>query len=173
MQLRRTLLVLALAAPMLSATTFERVSTAELARRSPRICAVQCVGCKPERDPESGLVFTRVRLKLLEDIKGRSPQRYFELRLIGGELDGKRTVVAGMPVFRTGGESVLLLGKPNRAGFATLVAARRGKLELTRDKKGKRYLKRRIDGFPELTGKRRVALDELRTSIRKQKVRAK
>ena len=56
----RTFSAIVAFAALLSATTFENVSTAELSRRAERVCAVKCESCKPEKDPQSGLVFTRI-----------------------------------------------------------------------------------------------------------------
>ena len=157
-----------LVAPASRATTFERVTTAELARRAERVCVVRCDGCRAERDRRSGLVYTIVRLRLIEDFKGRSAGSTIQLRLVGGEAEGVRTVVVGMPTFRTGEESVLLLGKPNRAGYPTLLAARRGVVRLGRDKKGARYLRDRVSGFDALDKKasKRVALDRFRVALK-------
>ncbi|MHC4940214.1 MAG: hypothetical protein ACYTHK_14810 [Planctomycetota bacterium] len=164
----RTLSAIVAFAALLSATTFENVSTAELSRRAERVCAVKCESCKPEKDPQSGLVFTRIRLRLLEDMKGRSAGSVVELRLPGGELDGVKTVVEGMPHFRPGDESVVLLGRTNRLGCATLVAARRGVLRIARDGKGQRFLKDPVSGFESLEGKRRVELASFRSAVKKQ-----
>jgi len=148
------------------ATTFEPVTIATLAQRAERVSAVRCESCRPELDRESGLVFTHVRLRLLEDFKGRSATGVVELRLVGGEVDGVRTVVAGMPRFVPGEESVLLLGKTNQAGFATVLAARRGMIRLRRDEDGARVLRDPVDGFAALRGKRKVALSDFRAALR-------
>jgi hypothetical protein len=166
--MHRTAAAALLLAATLPATTFERVSTAELARRARRVCAVQCESCRAARDPDSGVVFTHVRLRLLEDLKGRSAGSVIDLRIVGGEADGVKFVVAGMPRFRAGEESVLLLGAANRAGYPTLVAARRGMLRLQRDEEGRRFLRDPVDGFASLEGKRRVELAQFRAAIRAQ-----
>jgi len=175
MRLRLPLLAFLLVAPPLTATTFERVTTAELTRRAERVCVVRCDSCRAERDRRSGLVYTVVRLRLVEDIKGRSAGSTIELRLVGGEADGVRTVVVGMPRFRAGEESILLLGKRNRAGFPTVVAARRGMLRLGRDKQGARYLRDAVTGFEDLkTAKaKRIGLDSFRAACKKEQKRVK
>ncbi|MHC4448821.1 MAG: hypothetical protein ACYS0E_01600 [Planctomycetota bacterium] len=164
----RTFCAVAVLTAVISATTFENLSTAELSRRAARVCAVKCESCKAVKDPLSGFVFTHVKLRLLEDIKGRSAGGLVELRIPGGEVDGIKTVVAGMPRFKTGEECIVLLGKTNKAGIPTLVAARRGVLRIARDKKGQRYLKDRVDGFASLKGKRRVDIASFRGALRAQ-----
>lgn len=167
MPVRILALVTLICAAPLPATTFENVTTAELARRSERVAVVKCESCRAERDRHSGLVFTHVRLTLLEDLKGQSAGSTLELRLIGGEADGVRTVVVGMPVFCVGEECILLLGKRNAAGHPTVVAARRGMVRLQRDKQGKRFLRDRVSGFDGLPRtRRRVELGAFRTAFR-------
>lgn len=167
----RILAAALLLAATVPATTFERVSIAELTRRARRVCAVECDSCRAERDPDSGVVFTHVRLRLLEDLKGRSARSVIELRIAGGEADGVKFVVPGMPRFRPGEESVLLLGDANRAGYPTILAARRGMLRLVHDRQGRRFLRDPVDGFDSLKGKRRVQLAEFRAAVRAQKPR--
>ena len=118
------------------------------------------------RDARSGFIFTYVKLRLIEDLKGRSASTTVNLRLIGGKVDGIELVVVGMPQFKKGGESVLLLGKTNRAGYPVVMEARRGTLPIVRDKKGKPYLSGRITGFNDLKG--RVSLDAFRTALQRQ-----
>jgi len=167
MPLRHLAIVTLFVEAPLPATTFENVTTAELARRSLNVAVVKCESCRAERDRQSGLVFTRVRLRLLEDLKGRTAGSTIELRLVGGELDGVRTVVVGMPVFRIGEESIVLLGKRNSGGFPTIVAARRGMVRLGRDKKGARYLRDAVTGFDALPrSKRKVDLQSFRSAFR-------
>jgi len=150
----------------IGATTFEPVSMAELAHRAVRVVAVRCVGCRAMRDVESGFVFTEIEFSLLEDLKGRSASPRFRLRLAGGTADGVKTVVVGMPTFRPGSEYIVLLGKENRSGYPTLVAARRGVVRLVRDKEGKRHLKRGVSGFDDLAKVRRISLALFRTALR-------
>ena len=129
--------------------------------------AARCVGCRASRDVQSGFVFTEIEFQLLEDLKGRSAISRFRLRLAGGEADGVKTVVTGMPTFVPGSEYVLLLGKENRSGYPTLLAARRGVVRLVLDKKGKRQLQRRVSGFDDLAKVRKVSLATFRTALRK------
>jgi hypothetical protein len=175
MHLRILILAVLLGASRSSATTFENVTTAELADRAEVVAVVTCESCRPEMDRQSGLVFTRVRLSLLEELKGSAGGSTMELLLVGGELDGVRTVVAGMPVFRAGEECILLLGKRNRAGHPTVVAARRGMVRLARDKQGTRFLRDAVSGFGAMPGTRAgVELEAFRTAFREtMRARAK
>jgi len=158
---------LLLVAP-LAATTFTDETTADLAARADRVCCARCESVEARRDPRTGIVFTYVRLRLLEDLKGRVEDVSFELRLAGGKADGVETVVAGMPRFAAGQESVLLLGGRNRDGFRVALQAHRVVLPLVRDKAGNRRLRAAVSGFSELEGKRKVSLDDFRGALRRE-----
>jgi hypothetical protein len=149
------------------ATTFPSDSTASLVLQSERVCCASCESVEARVDPRSGLVFTHVRLRLLEDLKGSGTGDSVELRIVGGEANGIRTVVAGMPRFKPGRESVLMLGRKNRLGYRVLVSASRGVLPLKADKRGVRRLTGRLSGFGELSGKSGVRLDEFRAEVRR------
>lgn len=149
------------------ATTFARLNTADMVRKAERVSCVACVACTERRDPRSGIVFTHVTLQLLEDLKGQSPSGTIQLRYPGGTDGGVRTVVSGMPRFRAGEESVLLLGRANAAGFPVIVQARRGVIPLERDTRGRRYLGARVTGMKELSDPARVTLDAFRTAVKR------
>lgn len=147
------------------ATTFPRLSTADLVRRAERVSCAACETCEERRDPRSGIVFTHVTLRLLEDIKGRSPSGTIRLRYPGGTDGGVRTVVAGMPRFTPGEESILMLGRTNAEGYPVLVQATHGVVPLKRDTRGRRFLGRRVTGL-SIEGTGPVSLDAFRGAVR-------
>ena len=164
-----------LAAALAPATTFSRETTQDLVLRARQVCCAACEEVEARRDPVSGMVFTHVRLRLLEDLKGQSPSSSIRLRIVGGRAGGVETVVAGMPTFRPGEESILLLGAANRAGYPVVLQARRGVLRLRRDKRGDRYLATPVSGIKELRGRQRISLDAFRGAVKRlaRKERAK
>ena len=105
------------------ATTFSRTNTRDLVHLAERVCCVRCLSVEPRLDARTGLVFTHARFQLVEAMKGRGDNAVIEVRVIGGEAGGVRTVVAGMPRFAPGGECVLFLGKRNRAGFPVVISS--------------------------------------------------
>lgn len=150
------------------ATTFSKKTTKDLVNMAERVCCVRCEGVEQRLDRASGLVFTHVRLRLLEDMKGRTEGTVVELRLIGGRAGNAVTEVDGMPKFSRGRECVLLLGKHNRLGYPVLVQARRGVFELKRDKKtGERHIARTVTAMPGLPEARRVTLDRFREAVKR------
>lgn len=163
----RTLAAACLLAAWAPATTFPKSTTADLVAEAEHVCCARCEKIEARKDPRTGLIFTHVTLRLLEDLKGRSAGAEIRLRIVGGRIGNEETIVAGMPRFHEGGESVLLLGKTNRAGFPVVVQARRGVLHLRAGEKGERYLAERVTGLKELEGKRRVALEDFRGAVRR------
>ena len=159
--------VLCLLAGATPETTLSPATTKELTHLARRVCFVRCESVEARLDPATGLVFTYPRFKLVEELKGTGERGVIELRLVGGEAGGVRTVVAGMPRFRRSGECVLFLGKRNRLGFPVLVQAGRGAIGLRRAKRGERTLARAVDGFGELKGRKRVTLAQFSTAVRR------
>ncbi len=157
--------LLALLAAAAPATTLPDRTTRDLLVEAERVCCLSCASIEARRDPRTGIVFTHVRLDLLEDMKGVSPSGTVELRLAGGEAEGVRTVVPGMPTFRLGEEAILLLGPPNALGHPVLLDAGRGVVRLRKEEDGTRILASRVTGVEDLAGKRRVALGEFRTAL--------
>ena len=162
-----------LAAALAPATTFSHETTGDLVVRARQVCCVSCEEVEARRDPVSGLVFTHVRLRLLEDIKGRAAASSIRLRIVGGRAGGVETKTLGMPTFRPGEESILLLGPANSRGYPVLLQARRGVLSLKRDKRGGRYVVTRVSGIPELRGKRHVTLDAFRGAVKRLERKAR
>jgi hypothetical protein len=159
--------LIGLAAALAPATTLTRETTEDLVRRAQRVSCATCEHVEMRRDPRLGLVFTHVRLRLLEDLKGVSTAGTIELRIVGGRDGDVETVVAGMPRFKVGQEAIYLLGGRNRAGYPVVLQARRGVLPLRRGPREQRFLAARVSGIAELRGKRHVSLDSFRGAVRR------
>ncbi len=157
-------LLMAAAAP---GTTLSTETTFDLIVQAERVCCAAVDSVESRRDPRSGFVFSHVRLRLLEEMKGRSEAPVIELRLPGGRADGVETVVPGMPRFEKGAEAVLLLGPLNRDGFPVVLQASGGVLALRADKTGRRCLCAPVTGLRELEGAREVTLDSFRTAVQR------
>jgi hypothetical protein len=148
-------------------TTLSQETTAELVAGAERVCCAAVESVQSRRDPRSGFVFTHVRLRLLEDMKGSGEGTTIELRLPGGRADGVETVAPGMPRFEPGRETVLLLGRRNADGFPVLLQASGGALPVRKDREGRRCLGARVTGVKELEGESEVSLDAFRSAVRR------
>ncbi|MHC4931375.1 MAG: hypothetical protein ACYTGV_04200 [Planctomycetota bacterium] len=149
------------------ATTLPTATTADRVRRAARVCCARCLKVEARIEPRTGLVFTYVELKHLEDLKGVGTEATVRLRIVGGRVGNLETRVPGMPRFRAGEESVLFLGDRNRDGHPVVVDAGRGVLPIRADKRGRRHLVRRVTGMEELGNRRQVTLDEFRAAVRR------
>jgi hypothetical protein len=162
----RIALAVVILASVAGATTIRRETTAQSVDRSEVVCHVRCEDVEARLDRRLGIVFTYVELRCIEDFKGRTGARTFRLRLAGGR-DGKtETVVPGMPRFRVGEECVLLLGKPNRDGYRTVVRARAGVLRLKKDERGRMRLRGAISGFESLANRTNVPASDFGDAVR-------
>ena len=148
------------------ATTLPDSTTEELVRRAETVCCVSCESVEARRDPRTGIVFTHVRLRTLEAMKGH-PGAEVRLRLVGGRDGDVETRVDAMPRFREGGECVVLLGPPNRDGHPVVLLATRGVLHLGADEEGRRFLRTRVTGFDGLPEDARVGLDAFRGAVKR------
>jgi hypothetical protein len=168
--MHRPLAALALALLMAAAapgTTLSRETTADLVLGAQRVCCAAVDDVRSRRDPRSGFVFTHVRLRVLEDMKGGGEGATVELRLPGGRADGVETVAPGIPRFEAGREQVLLLGRRNADGFPVLLQASGGVLPLRRDRDGRRCLCVPVTGLKELEGSAEVSLDAFRSAVKR------
>ncbi|MCK6461252.1 MAG: hypothetical protein L6Q95_15320 [Planctomycetes bacterium] len=157
-------LLLADAAP---GTTLSRETTADLVCCAERVCCAAVESVQSRKDPRSGFVFTHVRLRLLEDMKGGGEGTTIELRLPGGRADGVETAAPGMPRFETGREAVLLLGRKNAEGYPVVLQATGGVLPLRKDRDGRRRLASPVTGIRELEGGEAVSLDSFRSAVKR------
>lgn len=109
------------AAPAL-ALSLAPLTLEDMAGAAVAIVRARCVDATPSRRP-SGQIDTIVRFEVVERIKGDAAA-IVEVKELGGELEGWRTVVPGAPRSRPGDEAILFLeggdGEPFRVLGATL-----------------------------------------------------
>lgn len=148
-------------------TVLSNETTGDLIVQAERVCCAVVESVESRRDPRSGFVFSHVRLRLLEEMKGRAEDAVLELRLPGGSAEGVRTVAAGIPRFEKGAEAVLLLGPRNSDGFPVVLQATGGVLPLRADKTGRRCLCAPVTGLSDLADEREVTLDAFRASVKR------
>jgi PKD repeat protein len=109
----RLVLLLTLLAIPLQATTIVLPTDDQLIDKTPLI-AVATVNRTGVVERNGGL-WTEVELQLEEVLKGVAPSPVVVVREVGGELDGRRTVIFGAPAYEMG-ERVLVFLTPTRRG---------------------------------------------------------
>jgi hypothetical protein len=96
-------------------------------------------GVEARRD-SNGEIYTYVMLEGIEVIHGTHLESTLELRFSGGELEGERSHVVGMPTFSVG-ERVLLFVRGNGSEMCPIVGWHQGSFRVAADPKtGAEYL---------------------------------
>ncbi len=155
--------ILLVLAGLAGATTFAPSTVDDRLRTAERVVCAECRTVEVRPDPATGLLYTYTTFDLLEDMKGRTDSPTIRLRLIGGRLGNRATVVAGVPRFKNGSEYVLMLGKRNKAGYPTVVQFERGVLAMRSDARGRRF----VEGAGAVGVRRAAAmpLDKVRARV--------
>lgn len=94
-------------------TSVEQLDRAQVVERAAAILWGDCTSVEAEWDESRTRIFTRVRIVPREVLKGDRQLAALELKLPGGERDGKVYVVHGMPRFQPGQELVLCASAPH------------------------------------------------------------
>lgn len=113
----------------LGATTVQRFALEELTGNAENIFLGTCQTASTEQ--VDGQLFTRYRFAVTETIKGEQRPN-LELLLPGGEFQGTRVRIPGMPAFVPGEEMVLFLTAENQLGHAWPVGLGQGKFRIQR-----------------------------------------
>jgi len=121
--------LLLLCAP-LGATTLVRYDLAGLTRNAACVFVGTCKEVSGELI--DGRPYTRFRFAVDQVVKGQAPAE-LEVRLPGGEQQGVRVHLAGMPQFAPGEEVVLFLTEADPQGHAWPVGLGQGKFRVARD----------------------------------------
>lgn len=123
------LALLLLSTPPLWATTLVRFDLERLTRNASCVFVGTCEEAQAEI--LEGRLYTRIRFAIGEVVKGQAGKE-IEVHLPGGERQGVRVHLAGMPQFAPGEEVVLFLTEPDRRGHAWPVGLGQGKFQVER-----------------------------------------
>lgn len=155
------------------ATIMQFLEVEDLTRLSSDIFHGQIVSVETVWNAEHTRIYTKVRLRVDEALKGSTRRsEIITITQLGGERDGIKIDYAGRPEFSQG-ESVVLFTTPGKSSDFTVVALKQGKMhvagsEVTRDFSGITLVdpKSRGKNLQTLSIKStRLTLDELRTRI--------
>ncbi len=123
------LFALTILSSSLYATTVQRFDLEDLTGNAAHIFVGACQTVSTEE--VDGQVFTRYHFAVTQTLKG-DPRQSLELLLPGGEFQGRRVRIPGMPAFVPGEELVLFLTSPNQRGHAWPVGLGQGKFRIER-----------------------------------------
>ncbi|MGD1046101.1 MAG: hypothetical protein ABR936_12400 [Bacteroidota bacterium] len=169
------------------ATTMKRLGITELTKGSSHVVQCKIKTIKSSWNEERTLITTEIELDVSEVVKGTISEKTILLKMPGGTIDGRTTVVVGAPSFDVGEEVVLFLKRMDKRDVAArdqygLVGLSQGKFSVQYDKVKKTTVavsnarKFGLSLMPEQAGgtkianeKERFSLDELFTQIKNVK----
>ena len=147
-------LVLALlGASVATATTVQKLSLQDLARKSDAIVVGEVEQTVSRWDDQGKEIYTYVTVRVTDQVKGRKNQKgqkgpeTLTLRQLGGQVDKIASVVPGMPEFRKGEEVVLFLSQKDAAGYPWVVGLQQGKYSVVTDENGLKQVRNDVDGL--------------------------
>ena len=130
-----------------TASTVERVPLGEMAQRADQILTGRVVGVRSQLSVRRTSIHTFVTIEVDEWLKGGRSGPVVTLRVLGGEAEGYRLVVAGAPSFQVG-EEVLVFTDGGAGRIPTVFGLGQGKFRLERDSStGRRMLSRSLAGL--------------------------
>ncbi len=120
-------------AASLSASTVLKVGLDRLSRSAGRVVSGEVLSVNPVAG-ENGVIFSDVTLRVARAMPRALTGRTITLRMIGGEMDGRRVYLQGMPRFEVGDEVVLFLNRRTAGVMGATVGLWQGVFYLGRDK---------------------------------------
>ncbi len=138
-------------AGLASATVVMRLDLPQVVQRSDVVMEGRVLSTRVEQDGR-GLLFTTVTLSVDQGHRGSRAGDVFTFRMPGGELNGKRTHIPGLPRLQPGEDVFLFLTKTSSRGFRVPVGLGQGTYRLTRDASGARRLNRSLVGLELVDG---------------------
>jgi hypothetical protein len=119
-------------APMVTATTLERMSVAKMTQSAQLVVRAQCLGNSSAWD--GGEIWTFTSFEVEDAWKGApsGAAQQVIVRLLGGSVGNLSSTVSGVPRFRPGEEVILFL-QPTARGDFSIVSWVQGTFRIHRD----------------------------------------
>lgn len=157
MKRSRSAVIVALAAfaifgaSLASATTVQKFSISDLAKKSETIAVAHVEDVYSRWDDNHKEIYTYISLKVLDGVKGSRKNDVLTIRQIGGAAEGKISVVPGMPTFNKGEEVVVFLSPKDRAGYPWVMGLQQGKYTVSVDASGFKNVRNDVDGLKTMS----------------------
>jgi hypothetical protein len=134
-------------ASMAGATTVQKFSVTDLAKKSETISLARVEDVSARWDDNHKEIYTFITLKVLDGVKGSRKDDVLTIRQIGGTVDNIISVVPGMPAFKQGEEVVVFLSAKDRAGYPWVMGLQQGKYSVSTDANGFKQVWNDVDGL--------------------------
>ncbi len=151
-----------LGASLATATTVQKFTVKELAKKSESIVLARVEDEASRWDEGRKEIYTYITLRVLESVKGEKAQAatkgnkgiqdeaVITIRQLGGTVDKIISHVPGMPSFRKGEEVVVFLSAKDRTGYPSVMGLQQGKYSVITDEKGQKHVRNDLDGLTTL-----------------------
>jgi hypothetical protein len=139
-----------LGANLATATTVQKFTLSDLAKKSESIVLARVEDQSSRWDDNHKEIYTFITLHVLEPVKGAKGETTITLRQLGGSVDNLISVVPGMPTFRKGEEVVLFLSPKDGAGYPWVMGLQQGKYTVVTDANGIKHVRNDVDGLKTL-----------------------
>jgi hypothetical protein len=136
-----------LSASLAGATTVQKFSISDLAKKSETIALARVDDVSSRWDDNHREIYTFISLKVLDGVKGSRKNDVLTIRQIGGTVDNLISVVPGMPNFTKGEEVVVFLSPKDRAGYPWVMGLQQGKYSVSTDANGFKQVRNDVDGL--------------------------
>jgi hypothetical protein len=136
-----------LSASLAGATTVQKFSISDLAKKSETIALARVDDVSSRWDDNHKEIYTFISLKVLDGVKGSRKNDVLTIRQIGGSAEGKISVVPGMPTFTKGEEVVVFLSPKDRAGYPWVMGLQQGKFTVSTDDNGFKQVRNDVVGL--------------------------
>ena len=136
-----------LSASLAGATTVQKFSISDLAKKSETIALARVDDVSSRWDDNHKEIYTFISLKVLDGVKGSRKNDVLTIRQIGGAAEGKISVVPGMPTFNKGEEVVVFLSPKDRAGYPWVMGLQQGKYTVSTDDNGFKQVRNDVVGL--------------------------
>lgn len=140
-----------LGANLATATTVQKFSRQELAKKSESIVIGKVEDVSSRQDAANREIYTYITLSVSESVKGAKGEKTVTIRQLGGSVGNLISAVPGTPSFKTGEEVVVFLTARDKEGYPWVMGLQQGKYSVVTDENGLKQVRNELDGLQLLS----------------------
>lgn len=140
-----------LGANLAVATTVQKFSRQELAKKSDSIVMGKVEDVSSRQDGVSHEIYTYITVSVTESVKGARGEKFVTIRQLGGSVGKIISVVPGTPSFQAGEKVVLFLSPKDQAGYPWVMGLQQGKYSVLTNDSGLQIVRNELNGLELLS----------------------
>ena len=140
-----------LGANLATATTVQKFSRQDLAKKSESIVIGKVEDVSSRQDAANKEIYTYITLSVSESVKGAKGEKLVTIRQLGGTVGNIISAVPGMPTFKPGEQVVVFLSPKDQAGYPWVMGLQQGKYSVLTDDNGVKFVRNELDGLKLLS----------------------